>query len=351
MAVEKINIEKFLLLAKQYPMIDVRSPSEFNHAHIPSAHSLPLFMDEERAVVGTAYKQESREKAIKLGLNFFGPKMNLLLEKVEKIILEQSSNSNQSDKIILVYCWRGGMRSAAVAWLLDLYGYKIFTLAGGYKKFRNYVLETFQLEYNFQILGGFTGSGKTELLQELEKTGNTIIDLEKIANHKGSAFGNIGMIDQPSQEMFENLLAKNLREITIRTKIWIEDESQRIGLINIPNHIWNCMRKSPLCFLEIDFDERLKHIVKEYGSLDKQKMIEAINRIQQRLGGLETKNAIEHLLNNNTTACFKILLTYYDKWYSRGLNNRKNFNALLTIISCKTVSRLNAGILINAAEN
>ena len=353
MAIEKINIDRFLLLSKQYPMFDVRSPQEYNHAHIPTANNLPLFTNEERAVVGTAYKQESREKAIKLGLNFFGPKMNSLLEDVEKNLLVQTATTSPNEKIILIYCWRGGMRSAAVAWLLDLYGYKIFTLAGGYKKFRNYVLDTFKLEFNFQILGGYTGSGKTELLQELEKTGNAIIDLEKIANHKGSSFGNIGMPDQPTQEMFENLLAKSLIEFAAQpsSKIWLEDESQRIGLINIPNDIWNRMRKSPVCFLEIAFEERLKHIVEEYGCLDKQKMIAAIERIQQRLGGLETKNAIAHLTNDNTAACFQILLTYYDKWYAKGLQNRKEITSQLSNVPCATVTPLNAEEVIRISKN
>ena len=354
MAAEKINIERFLSLAKQYPILDVRSPGEYNHAHLPGAHSLPLFTDEERALVGTTYKQESREKAIKIGLDLFGPKMKKMVEEVESVISRQLTvGSNETVKLqtancILVYCWRGGMRSGAVSWLLDLYGFKVYTLAGGYKKFRHHVLENFKKEYPVKILGGYTGSGKTEVLKELKKNGETVIDLEELAKHKGSAFGNIGMPRQPTQEMFENMLSRELDDAAKSSNtIWLEDESQRIGLVNLPNDLWKTMRQSQICFLDIPFEERLQHIVDEYGRLDKQKMMEAIFRIKERLGGLETKNAINLLESNNTIESFRILLKYYDKWYLKGLHNRENINSLLHLIKCDSVTTENANRLLS----
>ena len=371
MAAEKINIEYFLELAKQHPVIDVRSPGEYNHAHIPGANSLPLFSDEERSVVGTAYKQESRQRAIKHGLDFFGPKMKKMVEEVESIIdnkqqaigKKESLNNGKALPIancVLVYCWRGGMRSGAVAWLLDVYGFKVYTLIGGYKKFRNYVLDTFKLPFEIKILGGYTGSGKTETLKELERKGEPTINLEEIAKHKGSAFGNIGMPKQPTQEMFENILACGLRTKRYEPKhqkgfpqinlnpapIWIEDESQRIGHVNIPNELWSTMRQSPIYFLDIPFDSRLDHIINEYGCLDKEKLKEAIVRIKERLGGLETKNAIQLLNEDNTIESFRILLKYYDKWYTKGLHNRENINSLLHLIKCDAVSPENAKKLV-----
>jgi tRNA 2-selenouridine synthase len=372
MAVEKINIDKFLHLAKHHPVIDVRSPGEYVHAHIPGATSLPLFTNEERAAVGTAYKQESREKAIKIGLDFFGPKMRKMVEEVESLVQSQESgvktNSADSEltthdpRLILLYCWRGGMRSAAVAWLLDMYGFKVYTLAGGYKKFRNHTLDLFKEPFQLKILGGYTGSGKTETLKELGRQGEKIIDLEEIASHKGSAFGNIGLPAQPTQEMFENLLATKLTEIGSQKSevgnlltsdlvsqsscFWLEDESQRIGLVNIPKDLWNNMRQSPIYFLDIPFEERLDHLVEEYGNLDKQKMIDAIIRIKDRLGGLEAKNAIVFLQEDNTKESFRILLKYYDKWYQKGLNNREGLKSLLHTITCETVTSLNAEKLI-----
>ena len=360
MGVEKVHIEKFLELAKQYPVLDVRSPGEYKHAHIPGAVSFPLFTDEERKIVGTAYKQESREKAIKIGLDFFGPKMRMMVEEAEKIAdcglqiadskEAQSKIQNSKSKILLVHCWRGGMRSSAIAWLLDLYGFKIYTLTGGYKKFRNLVLDTFRGPYDFKVLGGFTGSGKTELLKELKRIGEPVIDLEAIANHKGSAFGNIGLAPQPSQEMFENLLSCELRAVsyehTSLRSVWMEDEAQRIGLVNIPHELWKTMRQSPVYFLDIPFEERLGYIVKEYGDLDREKMLNAIERIREKLGGLNAKTASQLLNEGNTLESFRILLKYYDKFYLKALHNRENVNSLLHSVECKSITSENASQLI-----
>ena len=356
MAIQKLSIDQFLELAKQYPVLDVRSPGEYVHAHIPNAFNLPLFSDEERKTVGTAYKQQSREVAVKIGLDYFGVKMKSMVEELERIIGNwKSAIRNKQAQIVkknegplpvancvLVHCWRGGMRSAGVAWLLELYGFKVYTLVGGYKVYRKWVLAQFEKDYPFQIIGGYTGSGKTLLVHQLQKEGNAIIDLEGLAHHKGSAFGALGEQPQPKQEMFENLLACKLSypAAAIRqpvTSIWLEDESQRIGNLQIPMPLWYTMRKSPVCFLDIPFEERLKYITEEYGRFEKEKLVNAILRIQKRLGGLETKNAINFLIENNLRECFRILLTYYDKWYTKGLYNRENISALLNKIPCTGV--------------
>ncbi len=370
MAIQKITIQQFLQLSTQHPVLDVRSPGEYTHAHIPNAINVPLFTNDERKIVGTAYKQQSREVAIKLGLDFFGVKMKGLVEEVEKMLdvrctmyekaLLKNSDVHHTSNTVLVHCWRGGMRSAAVAWLLDMYGFKVYTLIGGYKSYRNWVLQQFELPYTFTIIGGFTGSGKTEVLHQLKKENKTTIDLEALANHKGSAFGNMGT--QPSQEMFENVLGKSLYDVSCAKDdgrwtmddgnlastntqpqtpcIYIEDESQRIGNLQIPSNIWLQMRKSTILFLEIPFEERLDFITAEYGKLSKEALVNAIIRIQKRLGGLETKNAINHLLENNAKESFRILLTYYDKWYLKGLNNRENLSAFLNKIPCKSVDSI-----------
>jgi tRNA 2-selenouridine synthase len=373
MAAEKIHIEQFVELAKRYPVLDVRSPGEYNHAHMPGAYSLPLFTDEERKIVGTTYKLQSREQAIKIGLDFFGPKMRKLVEEVESIVVSRESivGSQESgvspkfdgselqtkdSRLVLVYCWRGGMRSSGVAWLLDLYGFKVYTLIGGYKKFRNYVLDIFKKPFQFNILGGYTGSGKTELLKILQQNGEAVIDLEGIANHKGSAFGNIGLPKQPGQEMFENLLAaelsKSIKNVTPppnttdNLPIWLEDESQRIGQVNIPNDLWENMRNSPVYFLDIPFEERLKHIVQEYGQLNQEQVISAIERISQKLGNLNAKTAILLLKEGKISESFDILLKYYDKYYFKSLHNRKALNSLLHTIQSNSVTPENANILV-----
>lgn len=316
MAIQKIDVATFLLFSRNSLVLDVRSPSEFSQARYPGAYSLPLFTDEERKVVGTAYKQESKEKAIKIGLDYFGPKMRAMVEEVETL----TQNGN---KKILVHCWRGGMRSGGVAWLLDLYGFEVYQLTGGYKAYRNWVLRQLENPYDLKILSGNTGSGKTPLLHDLEKSGMQMVDLEALASHKGSALGGINQAPQPSQEMFENLLAEKLSSKNTEKTILLEDESQRIGNLNIPNVLWQKMKESDLIYLQIPFDERLKYLVEEYGKLPIEELKNAILRIQKRLGGLETKNAIQHLEDQNLSGCFGILLRYYDKWYEKGLNSKE----------------------------
>ena len=335
MAVKQIPVSEFWELRRKHPVLDVRSTGEYIHAHIPGAVSLPLFTDEERKVVGTAYKQESREQAVKIGLDYFGVKMRTMVEQVEQLMQERT------DKTILVHCWRGGMRSAGVAWLLDLYGFRVLTLSGGYKAYRTMARAQFEMDYPFSVIGGYTGSGKTLVLQELKNAGQKVIDLEDLAKHKGSAFGAIAGVVAPTQEMFENLLAEELYEIKRKgnadNTIWLEDESQRIGGINLPNAFWDTMRRAPVCFLEIPFEERLKHIVEEYGKQDKAQLRQAIIRIQKRLGPLETKTTIEYLEQDNITESFRILLKYYDKQYNKALHKRGNADMAVERIDCEYV--------------
>ncbi len=353
MAVKKITIEEFLLLADRHPVLDVRSPGEYLHAHIEHANSFPLFTDEERKVVGTAYKQESRQKAIKIGLDYFGVKMRKMVEEAEQIVdthnaaKRKKNDTTGSGKTVLVHCWRGGMRSGAVAWLLDLYGFDVYTLVGGYKTFRRWALDQFEKTYSFKVLGGYTGSGKTYLLDELLKKKENVIDLEGLAKHKGSAFGNLGMPAQPSQEQFENMLSLRLWKASQKKQvIWVEDESQRIGDVNIPINLWKQMRQHPLLFVDIPFEERLNFLVKEYGKHERERLVNAIIRIKKRLGGLETKEAINALIEDRVADCFRILLTYYDKWYLKGMHNREQLEALLVRIPCKTVTASNIDLLI-----
>src|SRR5919206_1681800 len=145
MAVIRIDIETFLSLAALHPVIDVRSEGEYTHAHIPGAVSMPLFNDEERKIVGTTYKQESKQKAIKIGLGIVGEKMVDMVETVEALFKKEDDTT--APKTVIVHCWRGGMRSGSVAWLLDLYGFKVYTVVGGYKAFRAWVLQQMEKDY------------------------------------------------------------------------------------------------------------------------------------------------------------------------------------------------------------
>ncbi|MBK8515201.1 MAG: tRNA 2-selenouridine(34) synthase MnmH [Saprospiraceae bacterium] len=336
MAIQILTTEDFLLRSQNCLVLDVRSPGEFEHAHLPGAKSIPLFSDDERAVVGTVYKQNSREAAIKTGLDYFGPKMKEIIEEVEKLLKTGLFKDRQS---VFVYCWRGGMRSAGVAWLLDLYGFKVHTMKGGYKSFRNWTLTQFEKKYPFRLIGGYTGSGKTFLLHQLIHKGYRVIDLEGLASHKGSAFGNIGMPDQPSQEMFENILAWELfKKSDTNESIWMEDESQRIGAVNIPGSLWRTMLTSPVFFMEIPFEERLNFIVEEYGNLDRTRLTDAVFRIKKRLGGLEMQNAVNYLATGDIKDAFRILLKYYDKFYHKSLHKKPNWPDQVKQILCDEVN-------------
>jgi tRNA 2-selenouridine synthase len=242
------------------------------------------------------------------------------------------------------------MRSGGVAWLLDLYGFKVYTLIGGYKSFRNWVLDLFKKDWHFNILGGYTGSGKTIILKSLKEKNEAVIDLEGIAGHKGSAFGRIGLPPQDSVEMFENKLALELHkvsEVYPNKHIWLEDESQRIGSVSIPHDLWNTIRKKKVCFIDIPFEKRLEYLVETYGILDRVELCEAIKRIEKKLGGLETKTAIAFLQEDNIKEGFSILLKYYDKLYRKSLEKRENLNELLKEIKSVTTDKhINAELIL-----
>ncbi len=367
MPIEKTDIETFLELSNIFPVLDVRSPSEFLHAHIPNAYSLPLFTDEQRKIIGTAYKKQSRKIAVEIGLNYFSERMKSIQKETTKILEEGQKvqpgkfSATSDHPSLLVHCWRGGMRSETVAWLLNLYGYQVYVLKGGYKAYRRWTLKQAEKQYRFQILGGYTGSGKTEVLKEMKKEGKAVIDLEGLANHRGSSFGSLGQAAQPSQEMFENLLAlelwkltslknqdlKDVTDIIEQPVIWLEDESRHIGSVGFPPAFWEQMQRSPLYFMDVPFEERVNFIVKTYGQFDKDKLESRILNIQKRLGGLDTKNALHFLENGDLKACFEILIRYYDKLYGNGLKKRENSSSELNKIPCKSVDERNAHFLVN----
>ena len=191
---KEISIKEFLSSRTNTPIVDVRSPKEYQLAHIPGAINIPLFNDAERAMVGTTYKHEGREKAITQGLELVGPKMAEFVAEGKRILQEHQA------VYITMHCWRGGMRSKSMATLFNFAGIPTLTITGGYKVYRNAVQQSFANPLHLIVLGGKTGSAKTAILQALQQQGEQIIDLEKLANHKGSAFGQLGEDPQPSSE-------------------------------------------------------------------------------------------------------------------------------------------------------
>ena len=311
----RISLAEFLDLSKSHPVFDVRSESEYAHAHIPGALSLPIFTNQERAEIGTAYKQVSRESAIELGFQYFGPNMNAYISQVQ-------SHGITKDSKILIHCWRGGMRSEAMSWLMNFYGFKAYTLEGGYKAFRNHVLSTFEKPLPAIIIGGYTGSGKTEILLALKSMNESILDLEDLAHHRGSSFGSIGCPEQTSQEMFENRLAMSYPDDAI-DHLWIEDESRKIGRNILPQQVHAIIRTRPVIFLDIPREARLHWLVEQYTQHDAELIAQAVQRIGKRLGGLETSKALTALEKGDLHTCFEIALKYYDDTYAFGLSKRE----------------------------
>lgn len=311
--VSEIKIEEVFSL--RWPIIDVRSPGEFKKGHIPDAINIPLFSNDERAHVGTVYKQQSKKAAIEIGYSYVTPKL--------ESFISNSLKTAPTGKVI-VHCWRGGMRSRSFAQHLSDNGFNdVRVVFGGYKSYRNYVLDRLATPFKLKVLGGYTGSGKTHILAEFKKRGKQVIDLEGLANHKGSAFGGIGQLDQPTVEQFENNLQTELSNFNVNEPIWVEDESHNIGKVKIPVQFFKQMRDAKLYFLDIPKDERSKHLVTEYANCDSQQLAESIHQISKRLGGLDVKNSIEFLEKENYFEVAKIALHYYDKTYLKGMSSRE----------------------------
>ncbi|PTY40536.1 tRNA 2-selenouridine(34) synthase MnmH [Brachyspira hampsonii] len=319
--VKVIDIEEFLKLANydELPIIDVRSPIEYNHAHIPNAYNVYLFNDKERKDVGTIYKQIGRKEAILKGLEYVSVRMTDILKSIDEI----AKKYNSSNKI-LMHCFRGGMRSESTAWLCSNYGYDVYMLKGGYKRYRNYVLASFERDYKIYLLTGRTGSGKTLILNKLKDMGYNVIDLEKIAKHKGSAFGWINEGEQPSQEQFENNLSYELLKYDIDSTIWFEDESLLIGRRAIPKSLFNKMREAQkIIYLDIPKEYRAEYIVNTYGEYDIEDLKESIIKIRKRLGGERLKESLELLNNGKIYECVLNMLYYYDRAYRLSIDENK----------------------------
>ncbi|BDD12326.1 tRNA 2-selenouridine synthase (plasmid) [Fulvitalea axinellae] len=304
---KKVDVEEFLRLGSSGAIVDVRSPGEYAKGHMPGAVNLPIFTDKERAVVGTIYKQKGQQPAIDRGLEIVGPKMAGFVREARKLA--------QNDTPLAVHCWRGGMRSGSMAWLFQTAGIPCVLLEGGYKAYRNRCLKIFGEERNYVVLSGMTGSGKTELLHAMEEQGDTIIDLEKMANHRGSAFGSLGMEKQPTCEQFSNDLAELIQSIPTDKTIWLEDESRTVGSVFIPEEFFAQMRQAPRVYLDVEKSARVQRLVKDYACFPKEKLETSLKKIGKKLGSANLNKAIQALEADDFEFVANMALSYYDKAY------------------------------------
>lgn len=335
------DVKAFLELSEEYPIIDVRTAAEFEQGHIPGAHNIPLFSNEERAVVGTLYKKSGKDDAVLKGLEFVGPNMARFAKQAKKIAHK---------KKVLVHCWRGGMRSASMAWLFKTAGLDAQLLTGGYKAYRQYNRASFDNSSRIIILGGYTGSGKTDILKEMQLLGAQFVDLEGVAHHRGSSFGQIGQEPQPTNEQFENNLAKEWLKQDENQIIWLEDESKPMGRVRLVDNLFARMRKAPLVFINVPRAIRAQRLVEDYASLDKEKLEEALIRIGRRLGGQNLKNAVSALHERDFLSVANITLDYYDKTYEYGVNERDGIKKI-EVETSQGDPRKNAELVLSALKD
>ncbi len=294
-------------------LIDSRSEGEFIKGHIPGAINIPLLNNEHRSIVGTTFKKNGRQDALIKGFELVGPHFH-------EIILKAKAATDSPE--IMIYCWRGGLRSNIMSWLLSMAGFKVRLLKGGYKTYRQWALRQFELPRNLVILGGKTGSGKTEMLKYIQSKGEQMICLESLANHKGSAFGSLGQLPQPSQEMFENELAFQMGEINAEKRTWLENESRNIGFVKIPDPLFEQMRKALVVEMDVSASIRKKRILIEYGEFPSDQLAEKTQKLQKRMGGQHVKAAVDFLMKEDKSEWLDLLLLYYDKTYSHSNEQR-----------------------------
>jgi tRNA 2-selenouridine synthase len=339
--INQVTTSEFLDLARTLPVIDVRSEKEYLQGHIPIAINLPLFNNEERAVVGTLYKNSGREASMIKGLEMVGPKLADLVKRLHRIT---------DQKKILLYCWRGGMRSENLAWLFHVAGYEVFVMRNGYKAYRQFARESLSKPAKIFILGGLTGTGKTELLHQLGKIGEQILDLEQLARHKGSVFGGMGMPDQPTNEQFENDIFSAWQTFDITKPLWIEDESRMIGNVSIPDPLFDQMKRAVMIEVETNIDIRIHRLVDEYSSADKKELERAILKICEKLGGANTKKALLALETGDFETVTHLALSYYDKTYVHSVLKREN-KTICSVTLESYDSAKNAKLILKAVKS
>jgi len=302
--------------------IDTRSPSEFQKGHIPKAINIPLLNDEQRAIVGTVYKKQTQEKAITKALELAGPNFVNIYTDLLKL------QRKHTDKELIIYCARGGMRSGTVHSFMSSLKINSKRLIGGYKTYRNIVLDYIERDIpdiKFIILNGYTGSGKTTVLKKMQAQKLPVIDLEGIAMHMGSAFGSIPYNGiRTTQQQFENRLATSLINLNGAKTVFLEGESKRIGWVNLNKNFYEKMTNSDMVIIKRSESYRIRKILEDYDINDIE-FKNSLNRITKKLGGERYKEISKMLEKHEDEAVVReLLINYYDKLYNHSINKNKN---------------------------
>lgn len=333
----QLALSDFLSLRHELPVIDVRSEGEYEAGHIRNVRNIPLLTNAEREVVGTVYKKRGQREAIHEGFRLVGPRLLDMVSAAEEVA---------GGKEVIVHCWRGGMRSTNFSQFIGMAGVKSHVLVGGYKTYRQAALDAFRAPLKLVSITGCTGSGKSDVLRELARQGQQVLDLEALAHHKGSAFGHLLQPPQPTTEQFQNELYEQILTLDPQRTVWVEDESIAIGRIFLPADFWSKLHASPLVRMEVPKEVRVKRLVEEYGPADRGEFLEIMKRITKKLGGQNFNAARDHLQRDDMPAVIDILLTYYDKAYVNSMEKRTNQLLFVSPWSGTDLDRF-AGELIN----
>lgn len=360
-------VEAFLRLRDAgLPLLDVRSPAEFQTAHIAGAHNLPLFSDEERARVGTAYARQGQEAASLLALRLVGGKLADMVETARRLCPPQPLPPEAAGLLkdcralseaiplpemqiapcrhVLLHCWRGGLRSRSVGWLLESCGFTVHLLHGGYRAFRSHVRKELARPRPVLVLGGMTGCGKTDILHALAAAGEQVIDLEGLAHHRGSAFGAVAMhTPQPGNEAFENNLFEQWRMLNPDRPVWLEDESRRIGHVTLCEEFFQHIDSAPLLVVDLPLPLRIRRLTAIYGSASPgtqpdssviDALCAALQKLRRRLGSEASSRCCELVRAGRLDEAAGRVLHYYDKCYAHQQARRSG--RLLGRLTCDT---------------
>ncbi len=310
------DAEEFLRLqARGLPLLDVRSPAEFAKGHIPGACNLPVFSDEERAAVGIAHARGGNDAAVRAGLELAGPQLADKLDAARRLA--------RGGREVLMHCWRGGMRSGSMAWLLETGGFVVHLLSGGYKAYRTHVRAVLQRPARVLVLSGMTGCGKTDILQAMARMGSQVVDLEGLAGHRGSAFGGVGLPAQPGNEAVENALHAQWARLNFSRPVWVEDESRRIGTVTLCDEFFSHIENGRLVLVELPMPLRVRRLVRMYadGGHDAA-LLRGLERIARRLGSATCRNCADAVKEGRYIDAVSMILSYYDKAYTHQIERR-----------------------------
>jgi tRNA 2-selenouridine synthase len=300
-------------LLDSHLVVDVRTPLEYAEDHLPGAVNVPLLSNDERVEIGTLYKQQGPQPARVRGLELTARRFPAMVAEIASLA---------GGRPILVYCWRGGLRSLTVVSILQLTGYDAVQLIGGYKAYRHVVEEYFAAftpTAPLIVIHGMTGTGKTEFILRLDPAHFTVIDLEGLACHRGSAFGSLGLSQELSQKRFDTQLWDAFRRAPTDRPIVLEGESRRIGRINLPGTLYDVMRESVKVWAHASLETRVGRLIAEYALPEyRQGMAEALERIRPKLGGERYQEILGYLDCWDMPRFMEgLIVHYYDKLYYR----------------------------------